>query len=390
MKPLDIIVIGGGVVGLSAALMAARQGLQVALVEAHAAKVWQQNQADLRVVALALDSQALLTSFGLWQDVLARRAFAYTQMTVFDAVESTPLCFDAGDLGRTHLGHIVENDALVEVLWRAVVDEVNIRRYCPDKISGLYETESDVRVLLQSGNELYARLVIGADGATSMVRQLLGIKTDAHDYQQKAIVAFVEVELPHRNTAWQRFTATGPLAFLPFGERCCSIVWSLPEALADTWVQAEPVAFCRALDSAFAGTLGKTRLCSARAAFPLHRRLAQRMIQGRTLLLGDAAHSVHPLAGQGVNLGLRDVSTLRDVLAASRENTGDALNSLQLARWARSRYSENALAALAFENINRIFSNDNMALALLRGRLLSLGNRLGPLKQTMARYAVGV
>ena len=390
MKPVDVIVVGGGMVGLSAALMAARQGLQVALVEAHVPKAWRQDEPDLRVVALALDSQALIESFGLWQEVLARRAHPYSAMTVFDAVHPAPLRFNAGDLGSPHLGHILENEALVEVLWQAVVREPNIQRHCPDKINQLQQSETEVRVGLQSGTELCAQLAIGADGAASRVRELLGIQTDDHDYGQKGLVAFVHTELGHEDTAWQRFLDTGPLAFLPFGDHCCSIVWSLPQTEADRLLLAEPEAFCRALDSAFAGTLGKTRLQSARVAFPLRRRLAKTMIQGRTILLGDAAHAVHPLAGQGVNLGLRDVSALRDAFAASARKTGDALDGAQLARWARTRYSENSLAALAFENINRVFSNDNMALSLLRGRLLGLGDRIGPMKNAMARYAAGL
>ena len=390
MKPLDVIVVGGGMVGLSAALMAARQGLQVALVEAHAPKSWRKEQPDLRVVALALDNQALIDSIGLWQDVIARRAYPYSGMTVFDAVHSTPLRFNAGDLGRPYLGHILENDALVEVLWQAVVREPNIQRHCPDKISQLQQTETEVCIELQSGTELRARLAIGADGAASKVRGLLGIATDDHDYGQKGVVAFVHTERNHENTAWQRFLDTGPLAFLPFGDHCCSIVWSLPQIEADRLLQTGPEDFCRALDSAFAGTLGQTRLLSVRAAFPLRRRLAKTMIKGRTLLLGDAAHAVHPLAGQGVNLGLRDVSALRDAFAASAGKTGDALDGAQLARWARTRYSENSVAALAFENINRVFSNDNMALSLLRGRVLGLGDRIGPIKNAMARYAAGL
>jgi 2-octaprenyl-3-methyl-6-methoxy-1,4-benzoquinol hydroxylase len=164
----------------------------------------------------------------------------------------------------------------------------------------------------------------------------------------------------------------------------------LPQTEADRLLQTGPENFCRALDSAFAGTLGQTRLLSVRAAFPLRRRLAKTMIKGRTLLLGDAAHAVHPLAGQGVNLGLRDVSALRDAFTASARKTGDALDGAQLARWARTRYSENSVAALAFENINRVFSNDNMALSLLRGRVLGLGDRIGPIKNAMARYAAGL
>lgn len=389
MIPCDVAVIGGGVIGLTAALTAARQGLQTVLVEAHTPPAWQVESPDLRVYALALDNQALLESLGLWRQIVQCRAFAYNGMTVFDEVQSSPLHFRAEDLGRSCLGHIVENGLLVDTLWQAVTQQPGIRVLCPDKIAAIDDLDDAVMLRLQSGLEISGRLAIGADGAGSKVRSLAGIETDEHDYRQKGLVTFVETELPHRNTAWQRFLGTGPLAFLPFGDNRCSIVWSLPEAKADALLSAEPEAFCRALDSAFAGTLGKTRLLSARAAFPLKRRLARTMLKDRTLLLGDAAHAVHPLAGQGVNLGLRDVTALGQAFETAKAKTGDALDLRQLQRFARTRYSDNAVAALAFENINRVFSNDVFALSLVRGHALGIVDRLGPLKNAMARYAAG-
>jgi 2-octaprenyl-3-methyl-6-methoxy-1,4-benzoquinol hydroxylase len=387
---VDIAIIGAGAVGLAAALMAAQQGLRVAIVEAHAPQVWQADSPDLRVYALALDNQALLVHLGVWPAIKAMRAEPYAAMTVFDEVQGSPLRFSAGELGRSHLGHIVENSVLVETLWQALQSCKNVRFHCPDKIKALSNQEHDVTLALQSGIELSAGIVIGADGARSKVRDLVGIETRVHDYGQKGLVAFVKTELPHRHTAWQRFLSTGPLAFLPFGEHVCSIVWTLPNARADELLQADAQAFCRALESAFAGTLGTVELVSERAAFPLKRQLANTMMQGRTLLLGDAAHAVHPLAGQGVNLGLRDVAALHEVFTGAKARQADplALNALQ--RWARQRFSDNAMAAYAFENINRIFSNDNFALSLLRGPLLGAGDKLTPLKNAMARYAAGV
>lgn len=387
---VDIAVIGAGAVGLAAALMAAQQGLRVAIVEAHAPAAWQPDQPDLRVYALALDNQALLENLGVWPAVKARRAEPYAAMTVFDEVQGSPLRFNAGELGRSHLGHIVENSALVEALWQALQPLKNVNLHCPDKIRAVSNLEDSVLLTLQSGLEISAGIAIGADGARSKVRDLIGIETSVHDYAQKGLVAFVKTELPHRHTAWQRFLSTGPLAFLPFGGHVCSIVWTLPVERADALLQADAETFCRALDSAFAGTLGKTELVSERAAFPLKRQLAKTMMQGRTLLLGDAAHAVHPLAGQGVNLGLRDVAALQEVFIAAKARQADplALNALQ--RWARQRFSDNAMAAYAFENINRVFSNSNFALSLLRGPLLGVGDKITPLKNAMARYAAGI
>lgn len=391
MKPdVDIAVVGAGAVGLAAALMAAQQGLRVAVVEAHAPAAWCADQPDLRVYALALDNQALLENLGVWPAIKARRAEPYAAMTVFDEVQGSPLRFSAGELGRSHLGHIVENNVLVETLWQALQPLKNVSMHCPDKIQAVSDQEDSVTLALQSGLEISAGIAIGADGARSKVRDLVGIETSAHDYAQKGLVAFVRTELPHQKTAWQRFLSTGPLAFLPFDEHVCSIVWTLPDERADALLQADAGAFCRALDSAFAGTLGKTELVSERAAFPLRRQLAKTMMQGRTLLLGDAAHAVHPLAGQGVNLGLRDVAALQEVFVAAKARQADPLALDALQRWARQRFSDNAMAAYAFENINRVFSNDNFALSLLRGPLLGVGDKITPLKNAMARYAAGI
>ena len=386
----DIAIVGAGVVGLAAALMAAKRGLQVAIIEAHTPKVWKSDVPDLRVYALALDNQHFLTQLGVWSNIQAKRVKSYNAMTVFDEVQGEPLQFNASELGQSCLGHIVENDVIVDVLWQALQHEKNVQFYCPDKIKNIYANQNTVQLTLQSGFEFDALLAIGADGARSKVRELMGIESKTHDYQQKGLVAFVETELSHQNTAWQRFLSTGPLAFLPFSDTVCSIVWTLPNARADELLKVDAETFCLALDSAFAGTLGKTRLISERAAFPLQRQLADTMLKDRTLLLGDAAHAVHPLAGQGVNLGLRDVAELQKVFVSAQAKQLDPLELNGLHRWARQRFSDNAMAAYAFENINRVFSNDNFALSLLRGPMLGLGNKITPLKNAMARYAAGL
>lgn len=386
----DVIVVGAGVVGLSSALMCARQGFNVAIVEAHSPKPWQKDKPDLRVYALALDNQQLLDRLGVWTEIQSKRITPYTTMTVFDEVHSQPLQFKASDLGRSELGYIIENNLLVDTLWQKVQQEKNITTYCPDKIASLHNQENDVMVGLQSGCLLSAQIVLGADGALSKVRSLLDIKTDTHDYHQQGIVAYVKTELTHQNTAWQRFLSTGPLAFLPISEKLCSIVWTLPSERAEELMHVSPEMFCISLDSAFAGILGKTELMSERASFPLKRQLAKTMLHGRTLLLGDAAHAVHPLAGQGVNLGLRDVVALEKSFEKPKNNNVGLLDLKILNRWAISRSSENAIAAYAFENINRVFSNDNFALSLIRGPLLGLGNKISPLKNALAKIAAGI
>jgi 2-octaprenyl-3-methyl-6-methoxy-1,4-benzoquinol hydroxylase len=387
---LDVAVIGAGVVGAAAALALAREGLRVALVEAHEPAPWRSDTPDLRVYAFAPDSQALLESLDAWSPVANARAHPYRRMRVWDAAGGGELCFDADDLGRSNLGHIVEHGLLVDRLWQAVGRERTISRHCPDKLQSLLQDEGGVTLELASGARLRARLALGADGAASKVRELANLASDNHDYGQRGLVAYVRCQRPHEDTAWQRFLPSGPLAFLPCADGRCSIVWTLPNAEAERLLALEDAAFCRELTRAFDARLGEVVEVSARAAFPLRRQLAREMLAGRVVLVGDAAHAVHPLAGQGVNLGLRDVTALRDMVRAARGAGREFDSPDRLARWARTRTSENAIAAYSFEAINRVFSNDAVLPTLLRGHLLGIAGKLPPLAQFLWKRAAGV
>ena len=385
----DVVVVGAGVVGAAAALGLARQGLKVAIIEAHAPAAWSQDDPDLKVYALAPDASLLLDRLGVWQQVLGRRAHPYRRMRVWDAVGGGELCFDADALGRSELGHIVEHGLLVDRLWDALGREPGIERHCPSRLLAFEQDAEGVRIEHEQG-VVRARLALGADGASSKLRELAGIGVSERDYGQRGLVAYVATEKPHEDTAWQRFLPTGPLALLPCGDGRCSIVWTLPEAEAARLLEADEAAFEHEITRAFDARLGAIRLASSRVAFPLRRRLADPMLQGRLALLGDAAHAVHPLAGQGVNLGLRDVAGLLDT-TASAVAAGRSFDSPQgLQRWARSRFSENSIAAHAFEGINRVFSNDAPALSLLRGHALGLAGRVPPLSRALWRRAAGL
>ena len=385
----DLVVVGAGVVGSAAALAAARDGLQVALVEAHAPKAWHAEEPDLRVYAFAPDNAALLADLGAWNAVREARAWPYRRMCVWDAAGGGELCFDADALGRTELGHIVENGLLVDRLWAACLREAGITLFCPEKVEAITQDAQHATVELAGGQHLRAKLVLGADGAASKVRQLAGLDAQAHDYGQRGLVAYVETELPHQDTAWQRFLPTGPLAFLPFADGRCSIVWSLPEAEALRLLAADDASFLRELTRAFDARLGEVRSVSARAAFPLRRQLAKDYVAGRIVLAGDAAHVVHPLAGQGVNLGLRDVSALRAEWRRATAHGPDIASPHRLARWARGRRSDNTVAAYSFEAINRAFSNDALLPTLLRGHVLGLAGKLPPVARLLWKRAAG-
>ncbi|MGN6512017.1 MAG: UbiH/UbiF family hydroxylase [Lysobacteraceae bacterium] len=385
---LDVAVVGAGVVGAACALSLARLGLEVALVEAAEPPHWQAARRDLRVYAFAPDNAALLDGLDAWQDVVAARAQPYRRMRVWDAGGGGELGFDADAFGRRELGWIVEHALLVDRLWARLAD-AGVRVLCPARVAGLAQDAQGVRLQLDDGERLAARLVVAADGAESSVRALAGIDAPRHEYGQRGLVAYVATERPHADTAWQRFLPGGPLAFLPCSEGLSSIVWSVPDAEATRLLALDEGAFAGELTRAFDARLGEVALASPRAAFPLRRQLARAQLAGRVLLVGDAAHVVHPLAGQGVNLGLRDVGALRDSVAAALRTRADWSAPQRLARWARTRRSENTLAAYTFEGLLRLFANDRFAATLLRGPLLGLAGRMPPLAHLLWRRASG-
>ena len=386
---LDVAVAGGGVVGAACALALARAGLQAALVEARPAPRWLAERPDLRVFALAPDNAALLDALGVWPQVVRARAQPYRKMRVWDAGGGDELAFDAATLARDELGWIVENGLLVDRLWAALV-AAGVQVHCPARVQGMEQDEAGVRLQLDDGTRLEARVAVAADGGASELRRLAGLDVDAHDYGQRGVVAFIETADPHQETAWQRFLPTGPLALLPFTQGRSSIVWTLPEAEAARVLALDDAAFAVALTDASAARLGRAVPVSARAAFPLRRQLVRQQVAGRVLVLGDAAHVVHPLAGQGVNLGLRDVAALRAEVESAQARRVDWASAHRLQRWARRRRSDNTVSAYAFEGINRLYSNADPLAVLARGPLLGLAGKLPPLTRALWRHAAGV
>ncbi|MCL7715115.1 UbiH/UbiF family hydroxylase [Stenotrophomonas mori] len=386
---LDVAVVGGGVVGTACALALAGEGLQVALVEGREPAPWSAQRPDLRVFAFAHDNAALLEALGVWPQVTQARAHPYLRMRVWDAAGGGELAFDADALGRRELGWIVENGLLVDRLWSAL-PAAGVQLHCPARVESMEQDGEGVRLRLDDGRRVDAAVAIAADGAESTLRTLAGLAVARHDYGQRGVVGYVDSERPNEATAWQRFLDTGPLAVLPVARHRSSIVWSLPDAEAERVLALDDEAFGRELTGAFAGRLGAMRAASPRAAFPLRRQLASDYVAGRVLVLGDAAHVVHPLAGQGVNLGLRDVAGLCALVRDARQRRVDWATDHRLRRWARVRRSENTVAAYGFDAINKVFSNDEMHLTLARGTLLGLAGRMPPLLSLFWRRASGL
>ena len=391
---LDVIVVGAGVVGAAAALALGQLGFEVALIEARAPPEWNaQDEVDARVVALAPDAVAFLDRMGVWPGIAAARANGFRRMRVWDAWAPGELAFDAADRGEAVLGWIVENRLLQHSLWKALSSSADrsqaVRLVCPAEVSSIEKATDSVVLTLADGTRLRSRLLVAADGADSPIRNQLGIGTRDRDYGQRAIVAHVGTERPHDSTAWQRFQPGGPLALLPLEDGRSSIVWSVQAEEAARLLALDDTAFRAELGCAFDFRLGAMTSTTRRFAFPLRMRLAERYVDGRTLLIGDAAHVVHPLAGQGLNLGLRDVRNLCDQLQRSRSRAGDPGAAHVLRRYERERRSENAIAANSFSLIERVFNSESTAIAGLRGMALGIANRLPTLKRVLGDAAAG-
>ncbi|MFK2877481.1 UbiH/UbiF/VisC/COQ6 family ubiquinone biosynthesis hydroxylase [Rhodanobacter hydrolyticus] len=387
---LDVAVVGGGMVGAAAALALARAGFVTALLEARAPQPWSMaDEVDLRVVGLAPSSVALLDKLGVWAAIRDARSGPYAHMHVWDGENGAAVSFDAADEGRDLLGHIVENNLVQWTLWQAL-EASGVRRLCPAEVRGFEAREDRVALELADGESLSARLVVAADGAASPLREMAGIATRGRDYAQRAVVAHVATERAHEQTAWQRFLPTGPLALLPLADGRSSVVWSLPEHEALRVLALGDAAFMQELGVASDFRLGRIASVTKRAAFPLKLQLAETYQSERLVLLGDAAHAVHPLAGQGVNLGLRDVAELCDVLAAAREAGRDIASPHVLRRYARRRRSADTLDARGFDVLARIYAWQSPPLVAARGLGVRLLDRLVPLKRRIAQHAAGL
>jgi len=387
----DVIVVGAGAVGGALALALARDGFDVAVVEAREPRAWRaEDDVDLRVVALAPDARALLDDIGAWGAIADARIGPYRRMHVCDALAPGRLDFDAAERGEAALGWIVENKLIQHALWKALATS-GARIACPAEVADIEQGEDAVAATLADGTRLRARVLVAAEGGQSSVRERLGIGFAGRDYGKRAVVAHVRTERPHEGTAWQRFVPGGPLAFLPLADGRCSIVWSLPDAEAARVLELDDATFRAELGCAFDFRLGTILETTARAAFPLRLRFADAYVRGRCALAGDSAHLVHPLAGQGMNLGLRDAMCLRRVLGEARaRGRGRDLGAAHvLRRYERERRSENTIAARGFDMIDRVYSSDAMPLALLRGAALAVAGRVGPIRRMLADVAAG-
>jgi 2-octaprenylphenol hydroxylase len=389
MRPeCDVVIVGAGMVGATLACALAQAGLSVALIESVLPEPFDpQSDYDLRVSAISPGSQHVFEGLGAWPGMAGRRICPYRAMEVWDGEGQGKIHFDADDLGLPELGHIVEN----RVVQLALLDRLQTleaaQLIAPAAVTALEPGPENIRVELEDGREFLAGLVVGADGVGSRVRSLAYIPVRVHDYDQIAVVATVRTREHHRYTAWQRFLSSGPLAFLPLADGRCSVVWSVDRHEGEVLLELEDRDFALELGAAFAERLGGVASVGVRASFPLRRSTAESYLGERVALVGDAAHTVHPLAGQGANLGLSDAAALAEVIV---QGGGDPGRRSLLRRYERWRKGHNLITADAMTGFKELFGTTLPPLVLARGLGLNAVDHLSPVKRLFMRHAAGL
>jgi len=393
MASTDVVIIGAGVVGMAAALGLSRQGISVVLIDRNPLPTRLELGAevadyDVRVSALTRRSQSFLTDLGVWQGVLEQRCCPYRHMEVWDDEGTGRIRFDAVDIGDSNIGHIVENRVLAASLAEALLDSA-VRVLAPTEIQQLENHSSGIRIEA-NGETIDAELLLGADGALSSIRAGQGFFTREWDYGHTGIVATLKMERQHQATAWQNFLTTGPLALLPLADpNMVSMVWSCEDDMADQLMAADDATFMAQLEIASEGVLGRVEACSVRHAFPLRQRHAVDYVKNRVVLIGDAAHTIHPLAGQGMNLGLADAEVLLAELQRSVKRHLGVAHEQGLRRYQRRRKADNLAMMWTMEGFKRLFSRRELAIRWLRNEGMSGLNRLTHLKDKIVHYALG-
>lgn len=389
----DILIIGGGMVGVSLALALRGSGLRLGVVEAVPYAAAQQPSFDDRALALAYGSQRIYTGMGVWQRIEDVGITPITRIHISDRGHFGCTRLDSRDMGVAAIGYVVENRVLGAALNQILAQAENITLLCPAQVQGV-ELDADVArvTVAQTGvhRTLSARLVVAADGGHSTIRKMLAIATSHVDYGQCAVVTNVSLVRPHYGIAYERFTDSGPLALLPMGANRCSVVWSLPPAQAEHVLTLGDGEFLQRLQDSFGDRLGTFVKVGARRSYPLSLTRVAEHVRSRLVLIGNAAHSLHPVAGQGFNLGLRDVAVLAQVLVDAQRAHDDYGSLPILDRYAAWRRRDNIAVSVFTDTLVRVFSNSFPPLVTARNLGLLALDLAPPAKRGLMRRTMGV
>ncbi len=390
----DVVIVGGGMVGsMLAAALATQGAMKIAVLEHQEPEPFMPGSApahDIRVSALSIATQRMLEKVGAWQGILERRACPYRQMLVWDGETGGRTHFVASDIGAPELGHIVENRVLQLALLDVIKAADSVDYRCPASLVSYQCEAGHIRCELSAEQgSITTRLLVGADGARSTVRDLAGIEMDRAPYPHHALVATVETELPQQDITWQRFQPTGPEAMLPLTGHHASMVWYHTAEEVQRLKSLSDAEFIQTLQKAFPAELGGIRAVLQRSSFPIAKAHAHHYVAERVALIGDAAHTVHPLAGQGVNLGMLDAAALSQVLLEAIDAGRDLGSRRVLRRYERWRRGENALMISILDGFYHAFKPQPGMVQNVRSAALNLADRAGPVKSLVMRYAMG-
>ena len=382
----DIAIVGAGLVGASLALALETSGLRVALIESRPPTVPTENW-DNRVYAVSPGSAAFLARVGAWDDIAPDRVSRVENMRIFGDDPGSRLQFSAYESGLRELAFIVESGRLQQALWQRLAHAPHVTMFCPASCEALSQQSQYATLDLAGGLTVQAKLVVGADGADSWVRGAAGIKAVAHDYQQCGVVANFSCALPHHETAYQWFRSDGVLALLPLPGNCVSMVWSTDEAHAQELLALSAADLAWRVAAACDGMLGDLAVITPAAAFPLRIQRVEKFVHPRLALVGDAAHNVHPLAGQGVNLGFRDASELASVLCG-RGAQSDCGDFALLRRYERARKEDVLALQLATDGLQKLFASPTVWASRARNLGMKLVDSQSVLKKILVKHAV--
>jgi len=386
----DVLVVGGGIVGAATACALGNSGLHVGVIEPRLpSDNFDADHYDNRVSAITRASEQIFRVLGAWDAMRARRVTPFREMQVWDGAGRGAIHFDCADLGEDALGYIVENRVMQAALLETLRGLPHAGIISPAIPQQLRIDDAGAELTLADGRTLRTALIVGGDGHASWVREHCGIAVRTTPYEQSALVANVETTLPHRDTAWQRFTTEGPVALLPLANGHSSLVWSVPHARAVTLLQLDDASFLRELNAAFGDSLGVILAVGARVAHPLQRAHANAYVGARVALVGDAAHTVHPMAGQGVNMGLLDAAALAEVLVDARQAHRDLGDRLVLRRYERWRKGHNVAMQTAIDGLKHLFASPHPAVLWARNIGLRFTDDNALVKNLITQHAIG-